>query len=114
MQRLSLLMLALTVVLAASEVCEAQRIPSTIAQPQTGGSVPMTTGDPNQQQQAAAANAQRQLEIRRDTDKMAELTQELKEYLAKNDQVMSVDALKKVEQIEKLAHSVKGKMKQSF
>jgi hypothetical protein len=45
---------------------------------------------------------------------VAELTQELKGYLAKNDQVMSVDAIKKVEQIEKLAHSVKSKMKQSY
>lgn len=46
---------------------------------------------------------------------MAELMQELKEYLAKTDQgVMSVDAIKKAEQIEKLAHSVKSKMKQAF
>jgi hypothetical protein len=68
-----------------------------------------------QKQQAAAANEQRQVEIRRDTEKMAELTQELKAYLEKPDQgVMSVDAIKKAEQIEKLAHSVKSKMKQSF
>lgn len=78
------------------------------------GSPPVSPNDPVQQQQAAAANAQRQVEIRRDTEKMAELTQQLKEYLAKNDHVVSVDAIKKVEQIEKLAHSVKGKMKQSF
>ena len=57
----------------------------------------------------------RQQEIRRDTEKMAELTQELKEYLLKSDQtVMSLDAIKKAEQIEKLAHGVKSKMKQSF
>lgn len=68
-----------------------------------------------QKRQAIAANEQRQVEIRRDTEKMAELTQELKDYLAKNDQgMMSVDAIKKAEQIEKLAHSVKSKMKQSF
>ena len=75
---------------------------------------PVTSTDTVRLQQAAAVNAQRQVEIRRDTDKMAELTQELKDYLAKNDQVMSLDALKKIEQIEKLAKSVKGKMKQSF
>ena len=78
------------------------------------GSPPVAPNDPVQRQQAAAANAQRQVDIRRDTDKMAELTQELKEYLAKNEQVMSIDAIKKVEQIEKLAKSVKGKMKQSY
>ena len=48
-------------------------------------------------------------------EKMAELTQELKDYLATNEQgVVSVDAIKKAEQIEKLAHGVKSKMKQSF
>jgi len=75
----------------------------------------MANGDDAQRQQAIAANQLRQIEIRRDAEKMAELTQELKEYLAKTDQgVMSVDAIKKAEQIEKLAHSVKSKMKQSF
>jgi hypothetical protein len=46
---------------------------------------------------------------------MFELTAELKEYLVKTDQgTMPLDAIKKAEQIEKLAHSVKSKMKQSF
>ena len=46
---------------------------------------------------------------------MFQLTAELKDYLEKADQgVMSMDALKKAEQIEKLAHGVKAKMKQSF
>jgi len=62
-----------------------------------------------------AANRQRQVEIRRDIEKMAALMQELRDYLAKADQgVMSVDAIKKAQQIEKLAHSVKSKMKQTF
>ncbi len=116
MSRSGLLGFVFCIALAGSGVCHAQQIhlPPAISQPQTG-SAPVTTGnDPVQQQQAAAANVQRQLEIRRDTEKMAELTQELKEYLTKNEQVASIDALKKVEQIEKLAHSVKGKMKQSF
>lgn len=85
----------------------------------TLGSRPSTapTGgdDEIQRQQAIAANLQRQIEIRRDAEKMAALMQELRDYLAKADQgVMSVDAIKKAEQIEKLAHSVKSKMKQTF
>jgi len=77
--------------------------------------VPVTRGDDVQRQQAQAANRQRQVEIRRDTVKMFQLTQELNEYLQKSSQgVMSIDAIKKAEQIEKLAHSVKSKMKQSF
>ena len=108
--------MALSVVLASVDICKAQQIhlPPAVSQSQGMGSPPVTPNDPVQRQQAAAANAQRQVEIRRDTDKMAELTQQLKDYLSKNDQVMSVDAIKKVEQIEKLAHSVKGKMKQSY
>ena len=76
---------------------------------------PSASDDAILRQQAIAANVQRQAEIRRDAEKMAELMQELRDYLAKADQgVMSVDAIKKAEQIEKLAHSVKSKMKQTF
>ena len=116
MYRSILFMMALGIVFAGAGMCRAQQIhlPPSVSQSQSMGGMPTTSGDPIQKQQAIAANQQRQIEIRRDTDKMAELTQELKDYLAKNDQTMSVDAIKKIEQIEKLAHSVKGKMKQSF
>ena len=77
--------------------------------------IPVTAGDAVQRQQAIAANQQRQVEIKRDMEKMAELTQQLTEYFARSgDGVMSIDAIKKAEQIEKLAHSVKSKMKQVF
>jgi hypothetical protein len=79
------------------------------------GALVVNTGDALQRQQAIAANAQRQIEIRRDTEKMLQLTQQLQDYLLKSGQgVMSVDALKKAQEIEKLAKSVKSKMKQSF
>ena len=81
----------------------------------TGRTPGSPEGNDIQRQQAIAANAQRQVEIRRDTDKMLQLTAELKDYLQKAEHgVMSVDAIKKAEQIEKLAHGVKSKMKQSF
>jgi hypothetical protein len=80
-----------------------------------GGNVPVTSGDDIQKAQAQAANLQRQTEIRRDTEKLFQLTSELKDYLEKSGQgVMSMDAIKKAEQIEKLARGVKSKMKQSF
>jgi len=79
------------------------------------GGIPVTVGDVVQKQQAEAASLQRQVEIKRDTEKMFELTQELKDYFQKTSQsVLSVDAIKKAEQIEKLAKSVKSKMKQSY
>ena len=79
------------------------------------GGVPVTVGDTVQKQQAEAASLQRQVEIKREAERMFELTQELKDYLQKSGQsTMSVDAIKKAEQIEKLAKSVKSKMKQSY
>jgi hypothetical protein len=101
----------------AAAVAPAQQahLPSAISQSQMMDAIPVTMGDPVQRQQAIAANQQRQVEIKRDMEKMAELTQQLKEYLARSgDGVMSIDAIKKAEQIEKLAHSVKSKMKQVF
>jgi len=83
--------------------------------PSPGRGTTPTSSDEIFKQQAIAANQQRQVEIRRDTEKMAALMQELRDYLATSDQgVVSVDAIKKAEQIEKLAHSIKLKMKQSF
>ena len=80
-----------------------------------GGNVPLTPGDDVQKSQAQAANLQRQVEIKRDTEKLFQLTSELKDYLEKSGPgVMSIDAIKKAEQIEKLAHGVKSKMKQSL
>ena len=91
------------------------QLPTVISRGQSMDSIPVTTDDVVQRQQAIAINQQRQLDIRRDMEKMAELTQELKDYLAQTGHgVMSVDAIKKAEQIEKLAHNVKSKMKQSF
>ena len=103
--------------LAVSGVASAQQIhlPPAVSQSQGMGNVPVSGSDSVQRQQALAANQQRQVELRRDTEKMSELTQELKDYLLKSEQgVVSLDAIKKAEQIEKLAKSVKSKLKQSF
>jgi hypothetical protein len=115
MKPTSLILLVLALMLAAP-VASAQmpRLPPAIAQG-PGGNVPTVDGNDIQKQQAQAANLQRQIEIKRDTEKMFQLTSELKDYLDKTGQgVLSLDAIKKAEQIEKLAHSVKSKMKQSF
>lgn len=111
------LFISVCIVVAVTSMASAQQIqlPPAISQSQAMDAIPVTIGDGVHRQQAIAANEQRQQEIKRDMAKMAELTQELKDYLAKAGQgVMSVDAIKKAEQIEKLAHSVKSKMKQVF
>ena len=62
---------------------------------------------------AKQRNVQREQEIKRDTDKLLQLATELKQYVDKtNENIISLDVIKKADQIEKLAKSVKEKMKQ--
>lgn len=57
-------------------------------------------------------NEHRQQEIKQDTDKLLQLATELKLYVDKtNENIISLDVIRKAEQIEKLARSVKDKMK---
>ena len=50
--------------------------------------------------------------LKNDTDKLLKLSVELKAYVDKSDEnVLSLDVIKKAEEIEKLAKSVKDKMK---
>ncbi len=117
MWKLGSLIVVIGILIGGASLASGQQIhlPPLVSQSQGMGSPPVTNGNDIQKQQAMAANQQRQIEIRRDTEKMAELTQELKDILVKSDNgVMSLDAIKKAEQIEKLAHSVRSKMKQSF
>ena len=61
---------------------------------------------------AFSTDAERQAHLKSDTDKLLKLSQELKEYVDKsNENMLSIDVLKKAEEIEKLARSVKDKMK---
>jgi TolA-binding protein len=117
MWKLGSMIIGFGILMGSLSLASGQQIhlPPSVSSSQGMGSPPVTSGSDVQKQQAMAANQQRQMEIRRDTEKMAELTQELKDILQKSDQgVISLDAVKKAELIEKLAHSVKSKLKQSF
>lgn len=58
------------------------------------------------------ANEQRQAELKRDTDRLLKLSTELKDYVDKsNENILSLDVIKKADEIEKLAHSVKTRMR---
>lgn len=62
---------------------------------------------------AKQRNLQRERDIKRDTEKLLELATELKQYVDKtNADIISLDVIKKADQIEKLAKQVKEKMKQ--
>lgn len=117
MTRVSSLVVVVCAIVGMAGFASAQqgRMPALTLHSQPTDAVPDTIGDTFQRQQVIAANAQRQVEIRRDTEKMLQLTQQLQDYLLKSgSSVMSLDALKKAQEIEKLAKSVKSKMKQSF
>lgn len=62
--------------------------------------------------QAKQANQKRQADLKRDTERLLELATELKAQVDKtNESILSLTVLRKAEEIEKLAHSVKEKMK---
>jgi uncharacterized protein HemX len=57
-------------------------------------------------------NQQRQSELKRDTDHLYRLAEELKKSVdSSNEHVLSVEVIRKAEEIEKLAKSVRTKMK---
>ena len=65
-----------------------------------------------EKRQAREANKQRQTELKRDTDRLLQLATELKLEVDKsNENTLSLNVLKRAEEIEKLAHSVRQKMK---
>ena len=65
-----------------------------------------------EKEMAKKANQERQAELKRDTEKLFKLATELKEDVDKtNASTLSLDVIKKAEEIEKLAHTVRDKMK---
>ncbi len=60
-------------------------------------------------------NKERHERLKSDTDKLLVLATELKQYVDRtNENTLSLDVLKKAEEIEKLARSVREKMKQDL
>ena len=65
-----------------------------------------------EREMARQRNKDRQAALKKDTDKLLELATQLKEYVDKtNENLLSVEVVKKAEEIEKLSKSVKDKMK---
>jgi hypothetical protein len=64
------------------------------------------------EEQAKSRNVERQKKLEEDTAKLLSLATELKEQVDKTNQnIMSVDVIKKAEEIERLAKNVKERMK---
>lgn len=77
-----------------------------------------TRQDPSQKEMQARmmreANKKRQQDIRADTDKLFQLATELKAAVDKtNENLLSLEVVRKADEVEKLAKKVKEKMKEA-
>ena len=121
--------LLLTLIFSASMVqAQSQSVPTQVIQFQkraiaNGTEVHPTPivapwGNPNEQlERAMITNAffERQVALRRDTEKLLSLATELKQNVDKTStNILSMDVVKKAQEIEKLAKSVKDKMKNGY
>ncbi len=62
-----------------------------------------------------ALNKERQEKLKQDTDKLMQLATELKQYVDKtNENILSIEVVKKTDEIEKLAKSIREKMKTAY
>jgi hypothetical protein len=90
---------------------------STIPPPQSHDTNPPLSGEDDARARIThdmekRAAKDRAAALKADTDKLLKLSVELKQYVDKSDEnVLSLDVIKKAEEIERLAHSVKDKMK---
>jgi hypothetical protein len=110
-------MLAATIMLGAVSVATAQdnriHLPPLVSQGPGGTNVPLVTGEQQEKEQALKYRLERQEQIKRDTARLFQMTAELKDYIDKADtNILSMDMVKKADAIEKLAKSVKNKMKE--
>ncbi len=90
------------------------RTPAQSSQPRDPLAIPEDPARRAEQEKEMAkkANQERQAQLRRDTEHLLRLSSELKQYVDKSSEnTLSLEVIKKAEEIEKLAHSVKEKMK---
>lgn len=65
-----------------------------------------------EREMARQRNKDRQAALKKDTDRLLQLATELKQYVDKtNENLLSLDVIRKAEEIEKLSKRVKDKMK---
>lgn len=111
------LLLMTTALVAQSSIQSPMQTP--IQTPRLGSIPPLNPDDRDNEQRAKLekelakkANRDRQAQLQRDTDNLLKLANELKQSVDKsNENTLSLEVVKKAEEIEKLAHSVKEKMK---
>jgi hypothetical protein len=113
MLRLTLVGAVLTAMAAGNvsggQLQQNQRFPGQARQPTD---LDPTTDPHRAEQQEEIRSMERQKRLVADTDKLLALATDLKQQVDKtNRNILSVDVIKKADEIEKLAHSVKERMK---
>jgi hypothetical protein len=90
-------------------------LPPMVQQGPSTSNIPVRTQEEADRERVKKANEMLQVEIKRDTEKLVQLSADLKESVDKSSQgILAADTFKKAEQIEKLARSLKSKIKQSY
>lgn len=111
----ALLLVALTMFGPGVAFARQKQVPPPVDPQDVGQAAPATKDEDRirlEKEMAKRANEERQAQLKRDTEKLLSLATELKTYVDKtNSNILSLDVIKKAEEIEKLAHSVKDKMK---
>ncbi len=113
--RLSSLALFFTLVFSAPTL--RSQVDPVIADPQIREhhTAPSPDEIKREHERVKAMNKDRAARIKRDTDQLLELATELKQYVDKtNENVLSVDVIRKAEAVEKLAKSIREKMKEDY
>jgi hypothetical protein len=78
-------------------------------------SLPSNPQQQMEKDQIARAMVQQRAQLRLDTEKLLSLTAELKQQVEKtNANILSMDVIKKAQEIQKLAKSVQDKMKNAY
>jgi hypothetical protein len=100
--------------ISAQQPLPGRQTPGTPQKPGLGNtpddSSPLDAGRAEKQEKLR--NDDRQKRLVADTDKLLALATDLKQQVDKTDkEILSVDVIKKADEIEKLAHSVKERMK---
>lgn len=104
-----LLLIAGLIVVSSGTILFAPKLPAAATQYETHQD---PTQKEMQERMARAANKKRQEDIREDTDKLFQLATELKAAVDKtNENLLSLDVVRKADEVEKLAKKVKEKMK---
>jgi hypothetical protein len=101
--------------IAVSAAAQQVQTPRPAMPPVTASPPMVDDNDPNsrlEHEMQKKAAKERVAELKSDTDKLVKLSMELKGYVDKSDEnVLSLDVIRKAEEIEKLAKSVREKMK---